>query len=48
MIRRRVERRKKKRGKARRLRGVWTKESKKEFTRLVDSRVEGAGGVEEE
>lgn len=48
MIRRRVERRKKKRAKARRLRGVWTKESKKEFTRLVGSRVEGAGGVEEE
>lgn len=48
MVRRRVERRKKKRGKARRLRGVWTKEGKKEFTRLVGSRIEGAGGVEEE
>lgn len=41
MIRRRIERRKKKKGKARRIRGIWTKESKKEFTRLVGSRIEG-------
>jgi len=41
-------RKKKKGGKARRKREVWTKEGKEEFARLIGSRTEGAGGAEEE